>query len=90
MSYGVMQGLRDAVAAAEAGDVASAFAGFEADRKPRTTRVQRQSAQNAGMYHLRNPALRLAADLGLASVSHSFPGLFLRRLNWLYGADVTR
>jgi salicylate hydroxylase len=94
MAQGATMAIEDAFVLArhlaEAGDVASAFAGFEADRKPRTTRVQRQSAQNASMYHLRNPALRLAADLGLASVSHSFPGLFLRRLNWLYGADVTR
>jgi salicylate hydroxylase len=61
---------------------------YEARRAPRTARVQRASARNGRVYHLRGAARGLA-HLGLRAAGALGPEVLLGRLDWLYGADVT-
>ncbi len=93
-AQGATMALEDAFVLAReiagAADLAGAFRNYEAARKGRCTRCQKVSAANAGIYHARNPLWRFAVRCGMAVVSHSLPGAFARRLNWLYGTDVTR
>ena len=91
LAQGATMALEDAwVLAAELDlwpDPAAGLAAYEDRRKPRATRVQRAAAQNGRLYHLRNPARRIA-HLGLAAASRAAPGALLGRFDWIYGADV--
>ncbi len=60
---------------------------FEARRAPRAGRVQRASARNGRIYHLRG-APRVLAQAGLRAADALAPALLARRFDWLYGADV--
>ncbi|MFZ4806412.1 MAG: FAD-dependent monooxygenase [Hyphomicrobiaceae bacterium] len=62
-------------------DVTTAFASYEAQRRPRITRVQRASRRNGGIYHASGPTA-LARD----SVLRLTPGgVLMRQYDWLYG-----
>jgi salicylate hydroxylase len=56
----------------------------------RVTRIVEAAEDNARVYHLQNPAARLALHTGLRVASMVAPGAVLGRFDWLYGADVTR
>ena len=92
LAQGATMALEDAWVLASAldrtADVGHAFAHYEAQRKPRTTRVQQQSARNAWIYHAWPPA-SWAAAAGMATVSRLPGGGLARPFDWLYGADVT-
>ena len=66
--------------------------GLPAYQVLRRTRVERAIAAanaNAVNYHL-GGVRRVVAHAGLHLISAVAPGMFLRRLDWLYGRDVTR
>ena len=86
LAQGAAQALEDAIALADAvaacpADLSSAFAAYEAMRRPRATRVQRESRRQGLVYHLPAPA-SLARDLVLRMTP---PGRLLERYAWLYG-----
>ena len=86
LAQGAALAIEDAVTlagslAAQPGDPASAFRHYEALRRPRATRVQRQSQRFGWMYHLRGPA-RLARNFAL---EHRDAESALDRFDWLYG-----
>ena len=92
LAQGATMALEDAWALAAALDAApppAALAAYEAARKPRTARVQRQSRANARIYHLRGRLPRAARNAGLGLASRLAPGGLLARFDWLYGHDVT-
>jgi salicylate hydroxylase len=57
-------------------------------RRPRVTDAIAAANANARNYHLGGPRRRVA-HLGLRAVGRLAPWAFLRRLDWLYGFDVT-
>lgn len=58
------------------------------DRRPRVSDAIEAANANARNYHLTG-ATRFIAHLGLGAIGAVAPGAFLRRLDWLYGFDVT-
>ena len=68
--------------------VALAAVGVNVLRRPRVERAIAAANQNARNYHLRGLRRRVAHG-GLAAISATAPQVFLRRLDWLYGHDVT-
>ena len=89
MAQGAAMGLEDAVVLARClatdTDQGRALARFEALRKSRTTRLQRQAQANAGLFHRQGALAR--AQLTLAPWLPT--GLALRRFDWIYGYDAT-
>ncbi len=86
LAQGAALAIEDAAAiagalAAQPRDPASAFAQYEALRRPRATRLQRTSRHFGWIYHLRGPA-RIARNLVLASRNEETA---LDRFDWLYG-----
>jgi salicylate hydroxylase len=79
--------LGDAIDAAP--DLDRGLAAYVARRLPRATRAQRAAAASGRLYHLRRGP-RAMAHLALGLASAVAPGLLVRRLDWLWGADVTR
>lgn len=80
-------GLRDAVSQAET--ISQALATYQIRRHARATRVQKEAARQARLYHLKGP-LRPCVHLGMRTLSHIAPDFGARRFDWLYGADVTK
>ena len=70
-------------------DRATGLAAWQAARAPRVTRAVAAANANARAYHLRGP-WRSLAHAGTRAVGAVAPGLMLRRLDWLYGHDVTQ
>jgi salicylate hydroxylase len=86
LAQGAAMAFEDAAALAEAmaarrGDIPAALRAFEASRRPRTARAQREARLNGLIYHLAGPAA-LARDMVLQS--RGTAGLF-DRYRWLYG-----
>jgi len=65
-------------------DIEIAFKVFEAQRQPRTSRVQSASRKNGNLYHMKRPG-SLARDLVLKNTA---PRRLIERYDWLYGYDV--
>lgn len=93
LAQGAAMALEDAwtlaACLAAAPDLPTGLRAYEAQRRPRATRVQRAAARNARLYHLGMPGLREAVHLGLRAASALAPGALIGRFDWLYGADVT-
>lgn len=87
-AQGAAMGIEDAAVLApllvETADAAEAFARYEAVRRPRVSRVARQSLDNGRIFHLGGPAA-WARDRVIAAQG---PRGHLRRLDWLYGYDA--
>lgn len=86
LAQGAALAIEDAVTlasslSAQPDDVARAFRHYEAVRRPRATRVMRQSKRFGWMYHLGGPA-RLARNFAL---SRRDAKSALGRFDWLYG-----
>jgi len=62
---------------------------YQALRKNRVRRAIAAAQGNARNFHIRNPVLRFAAHSALRISASVLPNAPLRRLNWLYGCDVT-
>ena len=87
LAQGAAQAIEDAVALGRAvdthgGDVAEAFLAYEAERRPRTARIQAQSHRQGTIYHFGPPASALR-DMVLRLTP---PARLLARYDWLYGA----
>ncbi len=67
-----------------------ALAAYQGRRRDRVLRVVAAADANARNYHLRNPALRLAAHGALRALSRLFPGHLPARYRWIHAHDVTR
>jgi len=86
LAQGAALAIEDAVALAATlaetpADPAAAFRRYEDARRPRASRVQRQSKRFGRLYHLRGPA-RLARNFALARRTERTA---LDRFDWLYG-----
>lgn len=84
LAQGAVMALEDAVVlareTAKDQSLESAFAAYEQQRKPRTTRIQEQSRKMSRIYHA-NGALAFFRNLTL---NFSSPTMALNRLDWIY------
>lgn len=67
-----------------------ALAAYQRQRRARVVRVIAAANANARNYHLRNPALRLAAHGALRLAGALAPAQLLGQFDWVYEHDVTR
>ena len=89
LAQGAAQSIEDAAVLADsvsrcAGDLPAAFRAYEGLRRPRTSRVQAQSARQGSIYHLGPPA-STARDVVLSILG---PTRLAARFDWLYDAPV--
>ncbi|WP_237477716.1 FAD-dependent monooxygenase [Lichenibacterium dinghuense] len=89
LAQGAAQSIEDAAVLADSvsrsgGDFPAAFSTYEALRRPRTSRVQAQSARQGSIYHL-GPPLSLARDFVLSTLG---PARLAARVDWLYDAPA--
>ncbi len=89
LAQGAAQSIEDAAVLADSvarcgGDLPAAFLDYETMRRPRTSRVQAQSASQGGVYHLGPPA-SLARDVVLSILG---PARLAARFDWLYDAPA--
>ena len=86
LAQGAAMAIEDAAVLARSlggrGDVEAALVAYEAERRPRTRRVQAWSTRNAALFHL--PPLVARAVFGAAALQAAPE----RRLDWLYGYDA--
>ncbi len=66
-----------------------ALATYQLRREARVSNVIAAANANARNYHLRNPAIRLAAHSLLRVAGALAPAQMLSRFDWIYGFDVT-
>ena len=88
MAQGANMALEDAWDlghALKAGSIRS----YQSRRLKRVTKVVKATQGNAKRYHLRSGPIRLAAHLGLKTISKVAPSLMLKPFDWLYRHDVT-
>jgi salicylate hydroxylase len=89
MAQGAVQAFEDGAALARllprADNPAAALAVWEAERRPRATRVQRVARDNARLFHARSPLSRALRHGPIALGARLAPGLAMGRLDWLYG-----
>ncbi|MEL6337695.1 MAG: FAD-dependent monooxygenase, partial [Pseudomonadota bacterium] len=91
MAQGAAQALEDAVALArhlQTPDLGVALTAWEAERRPRTSRVQAVSRANGAMFHRHDGLQRRLSHALIGTVSTWAPGLAAGRLDWLYGHDA--
>lgn len=66
----------------------AALSAFEAERRPRVTRIVDAASANARNYHLSGPQ-RLAAHTALRLGSRLAPAMIFNRFSWVYDYDPT-
>ena len=69
--------------------IAKALATYHLRRQARVAKVIAAANANARNYHLRKPAIRLAAHSLLRVAGALAPAQMLNRFDWIYGYDVT-
>ncbi|TCO72481.1 FAD-dependent monooxygenase [Rhodovulum euryhalinum] len=69
-------------------DTETAFAAYQAERRPRTIKIVEMATRNARNYHLSFPPLRAAAHAALRLGGVLAPGGPLKRFDWVYAHDV--
>ena len=93
VAQGAVMAIEDAYVLArslrEASDIAEGLQSYQAARHARTARVQAQSRQNAQTFHHRNPLKRLTTYGPMWLAGHAMPEVVHKRLDWIYGHDVT-
>ncbi len=77
-------------ALASAADPAAGLRAYEAERRPRATRVRALARANARTFHHRSPLAQFAAYAPMWAAVKISPALFHARQQWLYGYDPTR
>lgn len=91
LAQGANMALEDAwvlAAALETHDeLETAFAAYQAERRPRTMKIVEAATRNARNYHLGGP-LRIAAHAVLRVGGAVAPGGALKRFDWVYAHDV--
>ena len=93
MAQGAAMAIEDAHVLAEIlgkqpPDMTAALARYEALRKPRTSMVQKISADNAKLFHLSSPLTRFGRNLTF-KLGQKFPIALQSRLDKVYGVNVT-
>jgi salicylate hydroxylase len=92
LAQGASMGLEDAWVLAEAlsrhDTLAAGLAAYQAQRKPRTTRIVAAANANARAYHL-SGLPRVVGHAGLRLLGRVSPASMLARFDWLYGYDVS-
>jgi len=78
-----------AALAKQPGDVDAALLAYEAERRPRTSRVQLASRARARINHLETPLAGLKRDIGYAVKKWLRPSKHTYGVEWIYGHDVT-
>jgi salicylate hydroxylase len=73
-----------------ASDVPAALTAYEAERKPRTTRVQRGARAQMGLYHKQGAAAQLATYGPMWLAARLTPSFVHTRNDWLYAHDVVK
>jgi salicylate hydroxylase len=93
MAQGASLALEDAwvlaASLADAPDLDSALARYQAVRAPRATRIVEAASGNAWKYHLSFRPLRLAAHAALKLGGAVAPGRMMGQFAWIYDHDVT-
>ena len=93
MAQGACTALEDAWVLAQSldqsDDLQAGLHAYEAQRKPRATKVQGVSSGNSMIYHAANPLFRAGLHAGMAVSSKLMPSLMTRRFDWIYDHDVT-
>jgi salicylate hydroxylase len=69
-------------------DIAQAFAAYEAERKPRTSRAQTAARAQMGLYHKRTLSSQIATYAPIWLAANLTPHLVHARQDWLYAHDV--
>lgn len=75
---------------AEDADHGTAFARYQALRRPRCARIVQAATDNATNYHLRPGPMRFAAHSALRLASRMAPHVVGGKFAWVHGFDVTR
>jgi salicylate hydroxylase len=93
LSQGAAMGVEDAFVLAEAlvhfaGDVPAALAAYEAERRPRTARVQLESRERGRTYHLATPEEAAERDRQLKEAQAKNPNAVGIRAEWVYEYDA--
>ncbi len=73
----------------EAANAPDALARYEAQRQPRTARVQRRATGNMSIFHRRSAPAKLATYGPIWLASRLVPGVLDAQFDWIYGHDVT-
>jgi salicylate hydroxylase len=93
LAQGAVMAIEDAwVLAAslkETADVASALASYEAQRRPRTARVQLGARRQMGLFHKRTFAEQITTYGPMWLAAQIAPSFVNSRQDWLYAHDVT-
>jgi salicylate hydroxylase len=94
LSQGAAMALEDGyvLGAALAGhgqDIASALRDYEAERRPRTSRVQLEARERGKTYHLPTPLAQLKRDMTYRLQSMVNPHASGIKANWVYEYDAT-
>lgn len=90
LAQGAGQAIEDAWVLAALADRPQGLARYEALRKPRASRVQRQSLANLRMFHRSNPLAAFATYAPMAAAGQIAPDAIRRRNHWIYRVDATR
>ncbi|SHE32248.1 salicylate hydroxylase [Litoreibacter ascidiaceicola] len=92
MAQGAVMALEDAVVLAEVldqdSDCVRALQTYEAQRKPRVTKIQQRSAANASMFHRHTGLAQLATYGPMAVASRLSVGAIHRQQDWIYSFDA--
>jgi salicylate hydroxylase len=70
--------------------IGDALIKYEQVRKPRTTKIQKMSKANAGLYHMHGGALGRMKLKALQTVSRFVPRVIQSKLDAVYGYDATK
>jgi salicylate hydroxylase len=94
LAQGACMAVEDAYALAaalerEPHNVEQALQQYEAERRPRTSRVQLASRARARVNHLESPLAGLSRDIGYAIKKILNPSKHTYGVEWIYGHDVT-
>ncbi|HEY4072771.1 MAG TPA: FAD-dependent monooxygenase [Herbaspirillum sp.] len=73
----------------ESSNLPRALQTYEAERRPRTARVQLASRARARINHLESPLATLRRDIGYSIKKFFNPGKHTYGVEWIYGHDVT-
>lgn len=94
LSQGAAMAIEDAYVLAEAlarngEDVERALQIYEAERRPRTARVQLEARERGRTYHLASPEEQRRRDLEIKQRQADNPGAVGIRAEWIYAYDAT-
>lgn len=70
-------------------ELGASLAAYEAQRKPRASRVQAAARRNAALFHRSNMIYQLGTYGPMWTAGKFLPGAVHGRHDWLYGHDVT-